>query len=42
MVVPGAIGASPSFSMSSSPQEQLTFRSLADEMFIFLATFGEE
>ena len=35
------IEASPSFSVSSSPQEKLTFRSLADEMFIFLATFGE-
>ena len=35
------IGASPSFSTSSSPQEQLTFRSLADETFIFLATFCE-
>ena len=35
------IEASPSFSVSTSPPEQLTFRSLADEMFIFLATFGK-
>ena len=35
------IGASPSFLMPSSQQEQLTFGSLTDEIFVFLATFRE-
>ena len=33
--------ASPTFLMPSSQQEQLTFGSLTDEIFVFLATFRE-
>ena len=40
-VVPGTIGASPTFLMPSFQQEQLTFGSLTDEIFVFLATFRE-
>ena len=40
-VVPSTIGASPTFLMPSSQQEQLTFGSLTDEIFVFLATFRE-
>ena len=40
-VIPRTIGASPTFLMPSSQQEQLTFGSLTDEIFVFLATFRE-
>ena len=44
LVAPGTIEAFPSFSMSSwvpHNKMQLTFRSLTDEIFVFLTTFRE-